>query len=258
MKKITGIIFITFCVLAFGIPALAKPIVFIVAGQSTSKCGVVAEVPRAALATPPQLIEYHVIDVDYSETAYRVDSFTQRRHFGPEVRFVQLYAKAHPESEIILLKVAKNGSGMVRWSPKWPGEYDAWTGDLYRLMVRLVRDAVAERDVEWGGLLFIQGENDAARPERARVYSQNLTRLVTRLRRDISALDMPVLTSEISPAIEKYPHQFQVNQGKINAAMTTPGVRVVSNSGLGYREDGVHYTSNAVLNLGARFFQVFN
>lgn len=241
------------------LPAIAteKPIVFIVAGQSTSKCGVTNEVPRAALSTPPQLVEYHLIDVDYCETAYRIDAFTQRRHFGPEVRFVQLYAKANPEREIILLKIAKNGSGMIRWSPKWPGEYADWTGDLYRLMVGFVQEAIGGRDVEYGGLLFVHGENDAAVAERARVYHLNMRNLINRFRKDIGAPDMPVLMSEVSPDPEKYPHIFRVNEGKMFVALSNNNVWLVDNAGLRYRDDGVHYTSEAQFELGMRFYRIY-
>lgn len=43
-----------------------------------------------------------------------------------------------------------------------------------------------------------------------------------------------------------------------HTAAAAPDVRVVSSSGLKYREDGVHYTSAAALHLGVRFFRVFN
>lgn len=72
-----------------------------------------------------------------------------------------------------------------------------------------------------------------------------------------NAPKMPVMTSEIAPLLESYPHQFQVNQAKINAALTGRSIFVVNNSGLTYREDGVHYTSDAVLQLGMRFFWTY-
>ncbi|ABK19113.1 sialate O-acetylesterase [Syntrophobacter fumaroxidans] len=256
MRKIR-IIAILAVMLVYPSFALSEPIVFIVAGQSTAKCGLVEEVATGDLRTPHQLKEYHVLDMDYSEKPRIVQTFDQRSHFGPEVRFVQLYVKANPSREVILLKMVKNGSGMTRWSPKWPGEYDQWTGDLYRILVDFVIEAVDGRDVEWGGFLFVQGENDSVYPERARAYVQNLRNLVNRLREDLGAPKMPVMTSEVSPVLEKYPHQYQVNQAKINAALTGRDMFVVSNSALGYREDGIHFTSDAVLQLGMRFFWTY-
>ena len=118
--------------------------------------------------------------------------------FGPEIGFAHALTAAWPGKRIGIVKQAVGGTGIMAWAPEWNERDAEITGDAHKgpLYKELLGKALAAReagDVEFRGLLWLQGAKDMRRPATAARYGENLKRLVDALRRDLGTPDLPVL-----------------------------------------------------------------
>lgn len=118
--------------------------------------------------------------------------------FGPEIGFAHALTAAWPGKRIGIVKQAVGGTGIMAWAPEW-NERDAdITGDARKgpLYEKLLGKALAAReagDVEFRGLLWLQGAKDTRYPAAAARYGENLKRMVEALRRDLETPELTVL-----------------------------------------------------------------
>lgn len=126
-----------------------------------------------------------------------------RHHFGPELMFGHVVGEALDEP-VLLVKAAWGGKSLARdfRPPSAGGE----TGPCYERILEELRAALAGLDErlpalaglepELAGLVWFQGWNDMIDEAATAEYEDNLVALVTDLRRDLDAPELPVVIAE--------------------------------------------------------------
>jgi len=161
---------------------------------------------------------------------------------GPGRSFGRTVAEAHPDWRVGLVPAAFGGSALDEWKPG-SKHYTA----------ALVRARAAMRDGKLAGILWHQGESDKA-PDKAATYVTRFQAMITQLRQDLGAPDIPVMVGElgrfadgnerVNPALAKLP-----------ALITNCGL--VSSEGLADKGDHLHFNSAAQREFGRRFAAAF-
>ena len=95
--------------------------------------------------------------------------------------------KADPKSAIGLIPCAMGGSSLDQWQPGKP---------LYVTAISRAKEAVKQGRL--AGILWHQGESDA-KPESIATYPARFETMITQLRKDLGAENVPVLIGEIIP-----------------------------------------------------------
>jgi len=178
--------------------------------------------------------------------------------FGPEVTFGRAMADADPEQDLALIKHAVGGTDLVSYW--YPGEYtdDPSAGPGYQTFIQTVRAGLSELTAEgedWriAGMLWMQGESDTFAMSYALAYGDNLERLISRVREDVSAPDMPFVAGLIDcpgcPSAER----DLVRQATSAVADVSDTVYAVESEDLLGQPDGYHYTGVGMTVLGRRF-----
>ncbi len=119
--------------------------------------------------------------------------------FGPEMGLVRRLAQGRSGSRLAVIKVAFSGTNLKDdWRPAPEARPEAGeVGACYRSLVQETRLALAAaREEGWTprlrGLCWIQGESDSG-PAASEAYAANMEGLITALRRDLNAPELPVL-----------------------------------------------------------------
>ncbi len=113
--------------------------------------------------------------------------------FGPEMGFAR-ELRAREGRPLAIVKVAFSGTDVARdWNPELTGA----GGACYRALVAETQTAIAAARAQGvtlrlRALLWVQGESDANRAD-APVYAENLGRMLSRLRADLAAPNLPAL-----------------------------------------------------------------
>lgn len=229
-------------------------LVFVLAGQSNMVgFGVTADLPDELRAVPSNLRYY----LDGQST-----TFAEQVSFGPEVAFAHRMSEAFPDREIVLIKHAIGGTSLLAWAPVWDSARaeitaNAAVGPLYSHLMEYVADAPLESDAELGAVLWMQGERDARYPEAGRDYLPNLEVLVSRLRADLQAPDLPFILGLVNPPEDGWPATEIVREAQRQAEARIPRVGLVSTEGVTKGADNLHYDSEGQLELGRRFAQAY-
>ena len=118
--------------------------------------------------------------------------------FGPEIGFALALSGAWPGRRIGIVKQAVGGTGIMAWAPQWNAADaditgDARKGPLYEELLSRVRQALNRGDARLRGFLWLQGAKDMRDQRAADRYAENLESLISALRRDLDAPDLPVL-----------------------------------------------------------------
>jgi hypothetical protein len=160
--------------------------------------------------------------------------------------FGRAMADADPEIVIGLIPCAVGGTPLARWQK---GK------DLYEQA--LVRAKLAMKEGTLKGILWHQGEGDSKREEDAKSYGERLAKMVTDLRDDLGAGDVPFVAGrlgEFLKAKEGKPVYFDVvNQGIDSIATRVAKAASVSSEGLKHKGDGVHFDSASLREFGKRY-----
>lgn len=179
---------------------------------------------------------------------------TTKYRFHSGVSLMPSFADAcqkYFDCEIGLIPAAYGGSKLAQWMP---GE---------ALFDHAVLQAkLAMRDSELVGIMWHQGESDSGTPEESGSYCERFTAMITELRRQLHAEDVPLVVGELGrfvPLYEngKYPYAPDVNAQIRKIAETVPRCAFVSSEGLGSRPDNLHFHSHALRELGLRYFEAY-
>ena len=231
----------------------ADPLVFVLAGQSNmAGQGVTAEL------TPDQRVsQAGSLWLDAGEAG-----FFDGERFGPEVTLARRLADAIPGRELIFVKHALGGTSLLAWAPEWDEARaeitgNAAAGPVYAQFVDLVDDLDFPEDVEFGAIFWMQGERDALFPGPAAEYFENLDRLVTAFRWDLSDPALPFILGLANPLPERYTELAVVQAAQRRAAAEIAGVHLVDTAGLTKHDDGVHYDTGGILELGRRLAKAY-
>lgn len=151
-----------------------------------------------------------------------------------------------------LIPCADGGSAIEQWQSGEP---------LFDHAV--MQTELAARSSELGGIIWHQGESnclDADYPTYGS-YKAKLLTLMTELREELGAEELPLVMGEISEQITE--RWFPVERVRaMNAvihevARSLPSCAVVNVQGLSLRPDGVHFNAAACRELGLRYFEAF-
>jgi hypothetical protein len=160
--------------------------------------------------------------------------------------FGRVMAEADPEVTIGLIPCAVGGTPLARWQ-KGKDLYDQ----------ALVRARAALVDGELKGILWHQGEGDSKREEDAKSYGERLAQMVTDLRADLGAGDVPFVAGRLGEFLQSKdgtPVFFDVvNAGIDSIATRVPKAAVVPSTGLKHKGDGVHFDSASLREFGRRY-----
>ncbi len=173
--------------------------------------------------------------------------------FGPEIGFARTLA-AKGKSKLAVVKAAFSGTALKRdWNPADPGE----GGSCYRSLIEETRAAIAAAKQDGLQLrprafVWVQGESDA-NAEHAPHYADNLSAMLTALRRDIDAPKLPALIA-VNTKFGNGRNQFMpliVDQQKLLASRD-PLCEYVDTSAATIA-NGAHYDTQGTLDVGRWF-----
>ncbi|MCF8378116.1 MAG: sialate O-acetylesterase [Bacteroidales bacterium] len=154
---------------------------------------------------------------------------------GPGYSFAKKMAEQFPEKKIGLVVNAKGGTSIKLWLPGT---------EFYDEAVK--RTKIAMDYGELKGILWHQGSSDSNRTE---AYPDELTLLISSLRKDFNNPELPFVVSELS--LDK-PHKADFNrmislipsQIEYTACVRTENLKTI---------DGTHFDSEGQTILGERF-----
>lgn len=110
------------------------------------------------------------------------------RTFGPEVSFGHAIRTALAEDDIYLVKYAASGTALYNdWSPSGGGQYNRFMTTAKAALANL---EAAGTDFEIAGMLWMQGESDAAEKQ-ADAYEANLRAFIADMRGKFDTPEMP-------------------------------------------------------------------
>jgi carbohydrate esterase-like sialic acid-specific acetylesterase len=246
-------------------PQAEEPaLVFLLAGQSNMGGHAKGPVPEAWRGQPSNLLFFEAGEFrklgprDYDSGAVLREGDKGIGRFGPEVSFGHEIAKAFPRRTILLVKLGPGGAPLAgRWTPDVRGQH-------YDRLLEEYRSATQGRRVVPAAVIWAQGTADAMKEEAAKAYGANLKLLVERLRKDLSAPDLPFLYSTYAPdepiegaMLQKRPFLRQVVAAYAETARQIPGMARVSRTGLTtLGGDDPHYDAAGQIEFGRRYAAV--
>jgi hypothetical protein len=160
--------------------------------------------------------------------------------------FGRVMADAEPAIAVGLIPCAVGGTPLARWQK---GK------DLYEQA--LLRAKAAMADGQLKGILWHQGEGDSKREEDAESYGERLAKMVTDLRADLGAGDVPFVAGrlgEFLKAKDGEPAFFDVvNTGIDSIATRVSKAAAVPSTELKHKGDRVHFDSASLREFGKRY-----
>ncbi|KAM0025071.1 putative sialate O-acetylesterase domain, SGNH hydrolase superfamily [Helianthus debilis subsp. tardiflorus] len=153
---------------------------------------------------------------------------------GPGMSFVNA-VKDYIVGVIDLVPCAVGGTAIKEWDK---GQ------KLYEDMVRRARAAVSSGG-EIKAMLWYQGESDATEAD-AGLYKVRMENLIHNIRSDLGLPSLPIIQVAIASGNEKYIEVVRAAQ----KAIDLPNVVCVDAKGLELKEDNLHLTTEAQVQLG--------
>lgn len=233
---------------------------FILAGQSNMVGW--APVPEEEAMDPRIYVfsnDYHWrIASEPVDSAYnQVDpvSLDQLAFFGPSMAFAFASLELHPDIVIGLIPCAKNSSGIIQW------QRDLSDQTLYGSCLKRARAASPMGKIS--GILFFQGETDAADPiqypnppPHSSGWSELFTAFITDFRNDLDEPDLPVVFAQIGSnwSPEAFPNWDVVREQQVSIKL--PGTTMIITDDLPLM-DGLHFTTDSYRIIGNRFAEAY-
>jgi len=126
----------------------------------------------------------------------RWEYFVPSQRFGPGVSFAHQLADFWPDDTIGIIKVAVGGTGICGFEKDWSYEraeltFDGKKGPLYKDLMNAVAQAKRISQPEFCGFFWKQGAADGTKKVLANEYYDRFKQLVSDLRADLGAPDMP-------------------------------------------------------------------
>lgn len=154
--------------------------------------------------------------------------------------FAREIHKADPKSTIGLIPCAVGGTSLDQWQPGKP---------LYTTAVQRAKEAMKQGTL--AGILWHQGESDA-KPELIATYPARFEIMITQLRKELGAENVPLLIGEVIPG---HGNHDAVNAALAETANKTTTAALVSSADLGKKQ--LHYDAADYRTLGKRYAEVF-
>ena len=166
---------------------------------------------------------------------------------GLSASFADEYAK-HTGENVGLIPCADGGTSITQWQS---GEI------LFDHAVMMTK--LAMRTSTFGGILWHQGETDCRSEETFLPYRERFLTMITALRRELGAEELPLLLGELSenicaPKWQLGDRAVWFNQMLHELEQELPMCRVVSAKDLTLKPDGLHFNSVSLREFGKRYF----
>jgi hypothetical protein len=166
--------------------------------------------------------------------------------------FAKEYALAHSDVTVGIIPCADGGTQISQWMP---GEI------LFDNAVNCAKLAMRTSDLK--GILWHQGENDCF-GEKYTVYEEKLRCVLDGMRNALNFPDLPIIIGGLGDflaKVEKYP-EFAQNYLKINEILRKmgeeyPHCAFVGAEGLGSNPDHLHFSAEALKELGIRYYRAY-
>ncbi len=224
----------------------AQPVdVFLLAGQSNmAGRGVVSEADRQPIAGVYAFTKE-------GKWAPAVDPIHYDRPDRTGVGLARGFARTLVElkagEKIGVVPAAFGGSALAEWQPG--------TTHFTNAVARVKAALAAAPGARLRGILWHQGEADAGDEERALTYRVRWLKMMTALRKELGAEDVPVVVGELGRFVEKgkYPYWDRVNEELALLPLRAPHVGWVSSEGLRDKGDLLHFDSESLAEFGRRY-----
>ena len=111
------------------------------------------------------------------------------------------------------------------------------------------------------GILWHQGESDCYTDESILRHTEMFLTMITTLRRDLDAEDLPLLIGELSEHMDPtrgfVDRPARMNLQYQELAKELPHCRVVSAKDLTMKADGIHFDARSLRVFGVRYFEEY-
>jgi len=147
-----------------------------------------------------------------SYSKYELDKRGFAYNFGPEMFIGVTLAEANPDQEYLFIKFSHGGTSLYgAWNPEWninkakaveEGDYKQHL-QLYNMHIASIKEQLAKlkeqgKSYKIIGMIWMQGENDAANEVSARSYEKNLKKLISSYRTEFNEAQMPFVCGQIN------------------------------------------------------------
>lgn len=201
--------------------------------------------------------------------------------FGVEVTFARRLSELRPSEKIALIKYSRGGTSIDETAARWFGSWEAdfvggpqqYSGvNQYDNFLSTLKNAFAERDIDGdgtsdtlipAGILWMQGESDAATAAVAGRYERNLKRLMDLMRAALRVDDLPVVIGRISDSGEDkdgkvWNYGDVVRQAQQDFVDSDTAAAIVTETDKYGYSDPYHYDTNGYIELGKRFAEAIH
>ena len=216
------------------------------------------------------------VPLSYETSQYQLEKRGFAEIFGPELFLGITLTEANPEQDYLFVKVSQGGTALYgAWNPEWAAEKaDAVETKefkkklkLYEKHLRAIHENLAgleaqDRNYEIIGMVWMQGENDAAQEVSARSYEQNLKKLIAGYRTTYNVPDMPFVCGQINSRYGDFDEgPSLVRQAFVDVAEADKHVEVIRTvpeppwTDFPKHDDQVHYNAEGQKRLGTAMAQ---
>ncbi len=193
----------------------------------------------------------------------RVLKFTQELTWAPAVdplhfdkpiagvglgtSFGKIMADTSPRVTIGLVPCAVGGTPLSRWTKD---------GDLHQQALTRIKTAM--KDGMLKGILWHQGESDAADLQLAQTYASRLSQMIRDLRAELGEPNVPFVAGKLGEFLpltrNDVPSHWKLVNEQLGIAATLAGnAAVVDSAGLQHKGDDVHFDTPSLRELGKRY-----
>ena len=113
----------------------------------------------------------------------------------------------------------------------------------------------------FSGILWHQGESDCRDAEMALAHREKFITMITALRRELNAEELPLLIGELSESLVQNPscgeRILQINRQYREIAQELPKCAVISEAGLHLMADNLHFDAASLRVFGKRYFEAY-
>ena len=165
--------------------------------------------------------------------------------------FAKLYSLDHPDVDVGVIPCADGGTMLNQWA----------VGEI--LFTNAVNTAkLALRTSHLVAILWHQGESDCAEHLYPH-YLEKLTKIMTALRRELGAEDVPIIVGGLGDFIVNYKEDTallnykKINESLVKFAKTTHRAAFASAEGLTSNPDNLHFNHESLCEFGIRYYEAF-
>lgn len=233
------------------VPIAGRTRVFLLAGQSNMN-GLGS---NADLAPPYDAAQTDVAFWDNGEWVDLAPGFgNSSAEFGPEVSFGHTLKEALGPDRIHLVKYAVNGTALYNdWAPPTGPQYAAFMSTANAAIADLDANGV---DYEISGMLWLQGESDAAEGQGA-AYETNLRNFIADMRSQFEVPDLPFYLARVRDFYGTPEQAGLVRAAQVTVAESTDKVEWFDTDSYNPLIAGGHYNAEGEINIGIDYANLY-